>query len=71
MKMDKKTKEYVRSQSMAAGPVTNDKLLCRTCIFRDDTVPTAFCLAFIQGESRKPNSVLIGKGCPEYEKRQS
>lgn len=64
--MDKRTKEYIESQSMAAGPVTNNKLRCRNCVFRDDTMPTAFCLVFKQGESRKPNSVLLGKGCPEY-----
>lgn len=65
--MDKE-KEYIRSQSMAAGPVTIADLVCRDCIRRREDLPTAFCDAFKRGERRKPNAVLLGGNCPEYRK---
>lgn len=63
--------KYVESQSKSAVAIGNDDLLCRHCIYRDDSMQTAFCVAFPPSKGRKPTSVLIGKGCSEYVKERA
>lgn len=67
---EKQKKEYIRSQSMASGPVTIDDLVCKDCVFVGKDMPTAFCYMFKKGQSRKPNVVLLGGGCPEFVRRK-
>lgn len=59
--------EYIRSQSMAAGPVLLKDLKCGTCKYKDESIPTIYCKVFKKGEERKPNAVLLGKDCAFYE----
>lgn len=66
MIQNKDAKDYIRSQSMAAGVVTNDNLMCKDCRYRNNGMPTAFCDKFPRGKQRKPNAVLLGKNCSEY-----
>ena len=62
-------KKYIESQSRAASPVTNDDLKCKDCVFRNDEFPTAYCDIFKPSTQRKPNAVLLGKNCPEYQEK--
>lgn len=61
--------EYIESQARAAMPVTNDKIKCKDCIYRNDKVPTIFCNAYRSWDNRKPNEVLKGGDCPSYKGR--
>lgn len=70
MEMDEKTKNYIRSQSMAAGPVLLKDLVCVDCAHRDEDMPVAFCHIFERGVRRKPNKVLLGGDCPVYNKER-
>ena len=63
--------DYIRSQSMAASPVTNNDLVCRNCVFKGEAeTPTGYCDVFTRAKGHKPNSVLLGGDCP-YHMRES
>lgn len=44
-------------------PVTNDELVCKTCLFKANDSPVGKC----QKYNVKPNKVLLGGDCNEYE----
>ena len=56
--------KYIESQAKAASPITNDDLVCKNCIYRGGkNTPTGFCDVYKEGESWKPNKVLLGGDC--------
>ena len=62
----KELKKRVLSEQQCAKRITNNELVCKTCIFAfDDTVKlgnTSVCGKF----KAKPNQVLLGGDCDEY-----
>lgn len=56
--------KYIRSQSMAAKPITNDDLICRLCKFRGSK--TAYCKIYNPNTGMKPNEILKGSDECDY-----
>ena len=63
--------DYIQSQSRAAYAVGNKMLMCKDCKYRIDEGPTGYCQKYKRGETRKPNSVLVGGPCPVYKKEDA
>lgn len=67
---NKKFEERIESESMAIGCITNDRLVCKDCIYRfDDSIKrgnTTRCGAYLS----KPDKVLLGKDCDKYRKEK-
>lgn len=61
--------KYIRSQSRAAKPITNNDMICESCMFNIPELPPAHCNMYRPNESYKPNSVLLGGSCPSYRRR--
>ena len=55
---------YIKSQSQAAKPITNDDLICRLCLFKGPK--TAYCEVYRPDIGRKPNEVLKGSDKCDY-----
>jgi hypothetical protein len=62
-------KKRMQEEQKAMILLSNDDLKCRDCKFKLDDVVlklnTTRCLKY---RSRKPNNVLLGKGCEKYKK---
>lgn len=59
--------EYIKSQMMATGTVTSKDLVCKTCVYRNDSMPTSRCNMYNQ--TPKPDAVLLGRDCPSYRRK--
>lgn len=53
--------DYIKSQSMAAKPITNNDLICRLC--KNKGPKTAYCQAY---RGMKPNKILKGSDECDY-----
>ena len=61
-------KSRIQSEAKAVSRLTNQDIVCKDCRFRyDDSIKwgnTSTCKRY----SIKPNPVILGKSCDEYEK---
>lgn len=68
MGKNKEMKKRIVSEQQGMKRITNDNLICKNCKYKfDDTVKlgnTSTCQMF----NVKPNEVLLGKDCIEFEK---
>lgn len=62
-----KAKEYVKSQAMAAGPITIATMICRLCRFRGTACKAALCDVYNGENGFKPNEVINGGDCDYFE----
>lgn len=56
--------KYIESQSMAAGPITNDDLICKHCKFKHKK--SAICDVYDGENGFKPSEVLNGGDCKYF-----
>ncbi len=63
--------DRIESESRSVIRITNDRLVCRDCIYKlDDSVVgrnTSLCKVFIRSPG-KPIGVLLGEDCQHYKK---
>lgn len=56
--------DYIKSQSMAAMPITNQDLICRLCTFKESK--TAYCKVYNKNTGMKPDKILKGSDDCDY-----
>jgi hypothetical protein len=64
--------ERIESESRSVIRITNDRLVCRDCLYKlDDSEVfrnTSLCRVFSHSPG-KPNEVLLGEDCQYYKKK--
>ncbi len=63
--------ERIESESRSVIRITNDRLVCKDCIYKFDDSEvfrnTSLCRVFARSPG-KPNGVLLGEDCKHYRK---
>lgn len=67
-------KDRIESEARAGIPITNERLVCKDCLFRrdDSEIPanTGICDVYPEYPDFKPNEVIKGGDCEYYEKEE-